>query len=59
MNQKTLDEFRNYLVSRNRSDGSITGYVRTISDLSESPDGMDPAALLGFVDDASDLRKRN
>lgn len=57
MNQKTLEEFQDYLTSKSYSIGAIAGYIRTIEDLAEPPEKNDPVTMLDFVDKSLRIKK--
>ena len=52
MNTATIEQYREFLLSRNYVSSTINGYIRVIANLEEPPTSNDSRALLDYVDSA-------
>jgi site-specific recombinase XerD len=59
MKQDTINHFRNYLKEHGYTNITIHGYSRTICDLEEPPNTIDPVILLTFIEKSLKLKKQS
>lgn len=58
MIQETINQFRDYLTEQGHTPSTISGYIRTVSDLDEPPGAIEPLILFEYIEQAI-TKKRN